>query len=188
LKPFDLGAAVPKLGQRAELIASWYLRFNGYFPLTSFILHDAGATKQPGGQITDADILAIRLPHTEEIIEGPTETIRVKTDPQLDVTGDLTDFIIAEVSSGECKFNWLNETNQAVEVKFLDYCLRRLGYWPPDAICEISEKLSVEKCTFSDETKRVRLRLLAFGSTRSDGSPGIQQILVIPGRRSPQAA
>ncbi len=176
MKPFDLDAAVPKLGQRAELIANWYLRFNGYFPLTSFILHDAGATKQPGGQITDADILAIRLPYTEEIIEGPAEPIRVKTDPQLDVARDFTDFIIAEVSSQECKFNWLNETNQVVEVKFLDYCLRRFGYWPSDAIPEISEKLSVEKCTFSDDTKRVRLRLLAFGSTRCDGLPGIQQI------------
>ncbi len=125
MKPFDLDAL--KLGLRAELIANWYLRFNGYFPLTSFILHDAGATKQPGGQITDADILAIRLPYTEEIIEGPAEPIRVKTDPQLDVARDFTDFIIAEVSSQECKFNWLNEESQTVEVKFLDYCLRRFG-------------------------------------------------------------
>lgn len=177
MKPFDLAAVVPRLGQRAKLIASWYLRFNGYFPMTSFILHDAGAAKQPGGQITDADILAIRLPYTEEIIKGPDELIiRVKTDPQLDVVPGLTDFIIAEVSSQKCKFYWLNETDQTVEVKFLDYCLRRLGYWPPDVVPEISKKLSVEKWTFSDDAKRVRLRLLAFGVTRCDGLPGIQQI------------
>lgn len=145
--------------------------------MTSFILHDAGATKQPGGQITDADILAIRLPYTEEIIKGPDELIiRVKTDPQLDVENGLTDFIIAQVSSQQCKFNWIHETDQTVEVKFLDYCVKRFGYWPPDALPEISKKLSVEKCTFSDDAKHVRLRLLAFGVTRSDGLPDIQQI------------
>jgi hypothetical protein len=69
LKSFDLDVVVPRLGQRAELIASWYLRFNGYFPLTSFILHDAGATKQVGGQITDADILAIRLIRSDNIVQ-----------------------------------------------------------------------------------------------------------------------
>lgn len=176
MKSFDLDAVVPRLGQRAELVTSWYLCFNGYFPITSFILHDAGATKQPGGQITDADILAIRLPYTEEIIHGHVEPIYVKPDSQLDVGKDLTDFIIAEVSSQECKSPWISENDQTVAVEFLDYCLRRLGYWPPDAVPAISEKLSVEKCTFSDDAKRVRLRLLAFGSTRCDGLPGIQQI------------
>lgn len=176
MRPFDLGAAVPRFSQRAELIASWYLRFNGYFPLRSYILHDAGAEKQPGGQITEADILAIRLPYTEEIIPGDPP-IHVKRHADLDVVPELTDFVIAEVSSRECKFNWLNEKDQTIEVKFLNYCLRRFGYWPPDTLPEISKKLSVEKCTFADDAKRVRLRLLAFGVTRSDGLPGVQQII-----------
>jgi len=176
LKPFDLDAVVPRLGQRAELIASWYLRFNGYFPITGFVLHDAGATKQVGGQITYADILAIRLPHTKEIIHGHVEQIHVKRDPQLDVVEGLTDFIIAEVSSQECKFPWMKENDHSIEVRFLDYCLRRFGYWPPDDIPKVSEKLSAEKCTVSDDAKRVRLRPLACGTTPSNGLPGIQQI------------
>lgn len=176
MKSFNLDTEVPRLGQRAELIAGWYLRFNGYFPITGFILHDAGAMKQPGGQLTDADILAIRLPYTEEIIEGSAKPIHVTRHSELGVVEGITDFIIAEVSSQECKFNWINEEDQTVEVKFLDYCLTRFGYWPPAAVPEISKKLSVEKCTFSDDAKRVRLRLLAFGVTRSDGLPGIQQI------------
>lgn len=111
-----------------------------------------------------------------EIIQGHVEPIHVTPDPRLDVVEGLTDFIIAEVSSQKCKFNWLNETDQTAEVKFLDYCLRRLGHWPPDVVPEISTKLSVEKCTFSDDAKRVRLRLLAFGIAPCEGLPGIQQI------------
>jgi len=175
LKTFDLGKEVPRLGQRAEIVASWYLRFNGYFPLTAFILHDAGATKQPGGQLTDADILAIRLPHTQEIIRGSQGDIEVTTDCQLDVRQGLTDFVIADVSSQECKFNWIDKSSQTVNTDFLEYCLRRFGYWSPDAVPEISKKLSTDQA-FADDPNQVRVRLLSFGVKPSAGFPHIQQI------------
>lgn len=176
MQAFDLAREVPRLGHRAELVASWYLRFNGYSPLTAFILHDAGATKQPGGQLTDADILAVRLPHTEEIIESEHEPIRVQTDPQLDVQHGLTDFIIAEASSQECKFNWLNDADQTVNVKHLGYCLRRFGYWDPQTADWVATQLSEKRFFLSGSTIPIRVRLLSFGVRQSPNLSGIQQI------------
>ena len=51
--PFDVTNEIPRFGKRAELLVAWYLRFNGFFPLTDFILHDAGSvltslTRRPG--------------------------------------------------------------------------------------------------------------------------------------------
>lgn len=176
MKTFNLDAEVPRIGQRAELVASWYLRFNGYCPLTSFILHDAGATKQPGGQITDADILALRLPHTREIIKGSGKHIEIRTDPRLDVRRGITDFIIAEVSSEECKFDQIYKNSNTKKLEFLEYCLTRFGYWPPKAVSRICKDLSLGKYTLSDERRRIRLRLFSFGVRPSDTLPGIEQI------------
>ena len=92
-RTFDLEREVPRIGQRAELLASWYLRFNGCFPISGFIVHDAGVVKQPGGQLTEADILAVRLPHTEEAIKAPNGLVRVQADPDLDVRPGIADIV-----------------------------------------------------------------------------------------------
>lgn len=172
---FVLEREVPSFAHRAELVSQWYLRFNGYFPLTKFILHDAGAKKQPGGQLTDADILALRLPHTEEVIEGPV-TIRVATDPHLDVREGLTDFIIAEVSSKECKSNWINEEDPRVNVEYLRDCLRRFGYWDRETVDCVAKQLSERKLVLSSSPMPIRVRLLAFGVSKTDKLPGFQQV------------
>jgi len=46
---------------RFELLATWYLRFNGYFTIQDFTVHP-DFRKQGGG--TDTDILAVRFPHS----------------------------------------------------------------------------------------------------------------------------
>lgn len=172
-KSFDLERDLPRIGQRAELLASWHMRFNGYFPISGFIVHDAGVVMQPGGQITEADILAIRLPHTEEAIKAPEGLIRVQADPHLDVRRGITDFAICEVSSLACKFNQLKDDGN-VDEEFLKYCLRRLGHWKPADVTALAHKLSVKKAI--GPTKGTRTRLLSFGATRANGLTGIKQI------------
>lgn len=183
---YDISQEIPRLGKRAEILASWYLRFNGYFPLKDFILHDAGEQIQPGGQLTDADLLAVRLPYTIEIIRGENEDITVKTHDKLDVHRGILDFVIAEVSSEACKFNWLvgqeNEEHKSVKVEFLKYVMQRFGWWRDDGkIDQISDCLSKEK--FYSEEQHVganesivtRVRLLSFGVATNPELP-IQQI------------
>ena len=96
---FDVQKEVPRLGKRAEIVAKWYLRFNGYFLVENFILQDGGLRNQPGGQLTDADILAVRFPHTKEIIKSKKRDIEVQPHCHLQVNNGVTDFIIAEASS-----------------------------------------------------------------------------------------
>ena len=187
MNQYDILQEIPRLGKRAEILASWYLRFNGYFPLKDFILHDAGEKIQPGGQLTDADLLAVRFPYTIEIIKGENEDITVKTHDKLDIHQGNLDFVIAEVSSEACKFNWLvrqeNEEYKLVQVEFLKYVMRRFGWWQDDGkINQISDSLSKEK--FYSEEQRVdanetivtRVRLLSFGVAPTPELP-IQQII-----------
>lgn len=175
---FCLEKEVPRIGKRAEIAASWYLRFNGYFLVDNFILHDAGLQKHPGGKLTDADILAVRFPHTQEIIKGHTRNIIVRSHSRLDVQQDLTDFIIAEVSSLKCKFNWIEPdcTEQTIKRDFLEYALNRIGYWNQDRLADVSKKLSLEK-SFHNIEARERVRLLSIGVTSDETlHPGILQI------------
>ncbi len=167
-KNFDLEMEMPTLGQRAEIVAAWYFRFNGYFPLTGFVLQDAGAEKQPGQQLTDADVLAIRLPYAEEIIKGKHRDKHVLTDGALDLCDGVTDFIIAEVTSLSCKLNWL-QPNAVVNPEFLAYMLRRFGHWRAEQVESIADTLSHEH---RYKRNRVRVRLISVGMRTSDSLPG----------------
>lgn len=161
MRTFELAAEVPRIGSRAEILATWYLRFNGYFPIRGFVVHDAGSVKQRGGQITDADVLAVRLPHTAEIIKAPASDVPivVKTDPGLDVRSGVTDFVIADVSSQSCKCNQLSEDGD-IDIEYLIYCLRRFGYWPERKLARLAKMLSRKGCL---ERRDVRIRVLCFG-------------------------
>src|SRR5690348_6888261 len=71
---------------RYELLASWYLRFNGYFTTPNFIVHK-DYRKRPGG--TDADILAVRFPCSTEF----QLRFKFECDPRLVVYQDKIDFL-----------------------------------------------------------------------------------------------
>lgn len=178
---FDIAKDIQRLGKRAELLVAWYLRFNGYFPMTDFILHDAGSRKQRGGQLTDADVLALRLPHTKEVIEGCEMDICTAHDQRLDARPDLIDFLIAEVTSeAECKFNWLELSEDNLRFT-LRYVLRRFGYWPEAGLVEVVEALvknwHYESVETEDPRECVRVRLLSFGMGASEKMPeGVLQI------------
>ena len=80
----------------AEEIAYWYLRLNGFLPLTNFVLHG-----QPGHRRTsDADLIAVRFPHVSEEIGGQPDD----WDERFERWGvDLgkTIGLVVEVKSGE---------------------------------------------------------------------------------------
>ncbi len=176
-KVFAINIEVPRIGDRAQIVAGWYLRFNGYFLVENFILQDGGFRRQPGGQFTDADILAVRFPHTKEIIKGKNQDIEVQPHRDLRVNNDVTDFIIAEVSSTSCKFNWINpdSTEQTVDPDFLQYALRRIGYWKQDRLFQVCTAVSQRK-SFEDDNRCERVRLLSIGVNCDKALTDIPQI------------
>lgn len=83
---------------RYELLATWYLRFNGYFTTPDFIVHK-DYRRRPGG--TDADVLAVRFPHSTE----SQLRFKLDCDPGLVVYRDKIDFLVCEVKKGLCDLN-----------------------------------------------------------------------------------
>lgn len=85
----------------AEEVAYWYLRLNGFFPLTRFVLH-RNRYAQPRLGPADADLLALRLPAVEERIGGTY----VDFDPELrrvvpfDTETDVVLFVV-DVKGGD---------------------------------------------------------------------------------------
>ena len=58
----------------AETLAYWYLRLNGFFPLSRFVLHRNDHDALPDQQYAaDSDLIAIRLPGVQERIGGQPE-------------------------------------------------------------------------------------------------------------------
>ncbi|HHY95179.1 MAG TPA: hypothetical protein GX513_09250 [Firmicutes bacterium] len=52
-----------------EILAYWYLRFNGFIPMLDFVLHRAASDERT----SDVDLLAVRLPGVVEAIGGSSE-------------------------------------------------------------------------------------------------------------------
>ena len=177
MKEYDIKIQLPRIGSRAEILATWYMRFNGYFILPNFIIHDAGLYKQAGGQLSEADLLAIRMPFEYEVIKGDGFEINVRPHRVLDLTGKIIDFAIAEVSSELCKFNWIDTNSKKINQEYLDYALRRFGWWSdPSGISTIL----AERKRFEEVDEKIgittRVRLLSFGNSINPDLNGILQI------------
>src|SRR5208283_1256962 len=52
-----------------EEIAYWYLRLNGFFPITNFVIHRSERIPHT----SDCDVLAVRMPDVYEEIGGKPE-------------------------------------------------------------------------------------------------------------------
>lgn len=156
---------------RFELLAAWYLRFNGYFTIANFTVHP-DYRKQPGG--TDADVLAVRFPHSEEY------QLRYNFERDSNfVRQDRVDFLICEVKAGQCCINantWRDPGRENVE-----YALRWMGFEPDN---EHIKRIAMEmyaKGVWEASDDRVSARFVCFGSKANpeltEQLPGIQEIL-----------
>ncbi len=121
-----------------ESLTYWYLRLNGFFPISRFVLHQP----KGHGQSMDCDLLGVRLPHTCERIGNEY----VKWDEtffkghNIDLTKQ-TMGIITEVKTGRY-------TVEAVKGQFTDfrlkYAIGRLGLFPQQEIDGVVEQLATK--------------------------------------------
>jgi hypothetical protein len=106
----------------AEQLAYWYLRLNGFLPLTNFVLHH----EHNYHRTSDADIIAVRFPHVFE----PTGGQQDDWDDQFDHWGlwltAETIGLIVEVKSGEWRRDELRDHLEARHWR-VSYAIRRLG-------------------------------------------------------------
>jgi hypothetical protein len=143
----------------AEIIAKWYLRFNGYFIVDNFIVHagdDPGRiTKDKIGNHTETDILAIRHKFSKEI----SGKLNIENDPKIINKEDSNiDFVIAEVKTGkQDKPNKLWTENK---ISVIEYILRFAGFIETE---NKLKKIATELCKngfYNDSGRIFSIRLV----------------------------
>lgn len=101
---------------KAEQLAYWYLRLNGFLTIPNFIVHP----EHGRNQATDVDILGVRFPFRSEL--------RTMVDHEVFTRGRDKSFIaFAEVKASLCALNgpWTNPDRQNMQK-----VLRALGAFP----------------------------------------------------------
>lgn len=119
-------------GDRAEDVASWFFRLNGFMSIPSFIVHlddrhprlsDAG-DRIPAR--TEADLIAVRFPYSRERIAGREMKDYVPLVSRADTGGRAKPlFVLVEVKASLCQMNgpWTNSN-----AKNMQRVVRRLGF------------------------------------------------------------
>lgn len=117
-------------GKRAEEVAEWYFRLNGFMAIPGFVVHLDYATpyiterQQERIAWTEADLMAVRLPHSCEIVGGRTmQDAPILTN--LTPSDKQTLFVLVEVKAGECS---INTTWAMRQRKNVERAIRRMGF------------------------------------------------------------
>lgn len=112
-----------------EEITYWYLRLNGFFPITNFVVHRSSKVEYSA----EVDLLAVRPPFVYEEVGGNPDD----WDPWLVNHLGFDRFIgvICEVKTGDYDLDKLFRSN------YVEYALGRLGLVPRDHIQETLEIL-----------------------------------------------
>lgn len=159
-----------------ERVVSYYLRFNGYFVVDNFIVHDPQPGEARVPPATEVDTIAVRRPGTMERVLGQYE---IAADARLiDRSADLrTDFVIAEakaVEQGMVNRVWHSAQNMERHLETIAYILRRFGL---DGSLDAAADLR-EHCVLQPRDADWRVRLVYFPFARSDAVAqlGWQQI------------
>lgn len=116
----------------AEELVYWYLRFNGFFPLTNFVLHRRGLLDDH--QSADADLLAVRPKFVSEEVGGHHYDMNLfrHFSPQTNIG------LMCEVKSG----NYVNgERIHLQREDRISYCLKRIGFFSENKIRQHTETL-----------------------------------------------
>jgi len=147
------------VGQRAEEVASWYFRLNGFLALPGFVVHldqdqaEIGADGIPRYQRTEADLIGVRFVGSREVINSFGTKREMIDDPKLTslCPPTLTKqalFVLVEVKAGLCKMNgpWTNRNRANMQ-----RVIRRLGFAVNEKQVELIAEDMYAKGRYEDE-------------------------------------
>lgn len=118
-----------------ETLTYWYLRLNGFFPLSNFVLHRMNIEGRPSA---DTDLLAVRFPHVFEEIGGQQDDWDHRQFAEWGLRLDESLALIVEVKTGT-PFGDI----RAWRPERLRAAVQRLGMFGPNLIEDLVEELSV---------------------------------------------
>lgn len=147
-----IGRGLFKMKFSPERLAYWYLRLNGYMTTENFIIHPDTGTNQR----TDADLLGVRFPNREELLNYP-----MTDDTNLIISSKKIDVIIVEVKTTRCALNgpWTSSERGNME-----RAIKAIGCIKEREIKDACSCL-YSKCLW--ENKDISLRLIAIGEDKS---------------------
>jgi len=141
----------------------WYLRFNGYFSIEGFVVHEADKIRKIDGDVipqqTECDLLSIRLPYSHEI----SGNLFMANDPQIVDGGEKkTDILICEVKSG--KDNAPNPVwkHASTHQQMAEYIVRFCGILPEDDVFKSACKELSKTYVFNGD--KIRIRYVVFSN------------------------
>lgn len=139
-----------------EEYALWYLRLNGFFPISNFVIHKSGEITHS----SDCDVLAIRTPNVFEEIGG-------QEGDWDDWLRDRFDFaktigIICEVKTGDY------EKDKLFRKENVHYCVGRLGFVSQQYIGEISDRLDEQAIIDLDSHYQIGKLLVANNGAQTE--------------------
>lgn len=143
---------------RAEQVANWYFRLNGFLGIPGFVVHPDQPRRFP---LTEADMIAVRFPFSQEIIAGRTMQDDVELLNMTSVGKTL--FLLVEVKSDLCNINgpWSNR-----EAGNMQRVIRRLGFADPGDVESIAEDMYSQLRWEGGDTV---LQYVAVGARINDG-------------------
>lgn len=144
---------------KAEKVAYWYFRLNGFLQIENFVVHP----ERRGSQRTDADLLAVRFPFRAERMFDDPNDVMADDVQQLALSDDLIDIVIAEVKTNQpCTLNgpWTRADRQNVH-----RVLAAIGCLPSGGI--EAAAADIYRAGFH-RSAALRIRLVAVGRDRSD--------------------
>ena len=140
----------------AEEAAFWYLRLNGFFAITNFVVHKSEGVSHT----SDCDVMGVRLPHTYEEVGG-------QDDDWDRYLVDCLDFrqpvgVICEVKSGAYEPRGLFRT------PVLEYVFGRLGFVPRNDIADVVADLNAKAVAVLPNGTQIAK--LLFARRKRDGN------------------
>jgi len=135
-----------------------YLFANGFFTVTEYPILETLAVGNPR-TITDIDVLALRPPGAGDSDRSATTSgILVQPDPELDLSDEYIEVIIAEVKEGAAELN-----KAARDPAVLRAVLDRFGAMSPDVAQQVVNEL-IRTGTAFHPSGLVRFRQMVFAS------------------------
>jgi hypothetical protein len=126
----------------------------------NFIAHKPSG----GGSRTDADVIGVRLPHSEESPFQDDES-------RLQIQKGKIDVVLAEAKRGLCDLNpsWTGNSPQQP----LEYVLRRVGLFQSHVAVDAAASDLYQRC-IHDPDSGVVIRVVCFGSRTNDALKALQ--------------
>jgi len=138
-----------------EQLAYWYLRLNGFFPLSSFVVHRSSAVQYT----SDIDVLAIRAPYVYEEIGGQHDDWDRGIASELGFGHWIG--LVCEVKTGQF------DRTTLFRQEYLRYAVGRLGLVESQRIPRVLEELANRPLIILDDNTTICKLLISSQEMRS---------------------